>query len=157
MKKRFLYGFLVLALITLLSGMVQANTMTNSKDDGIELSVNSPPAVLPTNVYTFTNFSVPASTWYCTLNPGYVFDYSSVSFYAIMTVDMLDMKYNIYYTIEKPDFKLQPLEGYIRQIDHYPFYRLQNQLSIHKNLATQSVPSWVYRKPRDGLRQSWQA
>ena len=155
MKKRFLYGFLVLALITLLSGMVQANTMTNSKDEGIELSVNSPPAVLPTNVYVNITSSATV-TWYCTLNPGYQF-VSSVNTDIIVWADMPSMTCDIYYTIEKPDIKLQLTEGYIRQIDHYPFYRLQNQLSIHKNLATQSVPSWVYRQPRDGLRQSWQA
>ena len=141
-------------MVTLLSGMVRSNNIVDQSST-IVTTVQPPGELMPTIINE--NITSPASIWICTINPGYAVNASVVISDAILFTDMLDIQCYTYYIIEKPEFKLQPLEGYINQIDKYPFARLQNQLRIHKYLATQSARSWVYRQPRDGLRQSWQA
>jgi hypothetical protein len=159
MKKRkaFLFGFLMLAMITLLSGMVQAEKFV-VKATNIEVSIKSPPDMLPTLNFT-VNLQTQASTWFCTLNPGYQHGASVTVSDGILFTDMLDMQCYIYYIVNKPEMNLPTLTGYLRSIEKYPFRALNKapKRFLAFNQASQSVPSWVYRQPRDGLRQSWQS
>lgn len=95
MKKRkaFPYGFLVLAMITLLSGMVQSNNRVASVASVYALD-NSPPAMLPAfdlNV----NFTSPAVTWLCRSMPGSQDQNSVVICLTAINTDVLSTNHQI--------------------------------------------------------------
>lgn len=163
MKKRFLFGFLMLALITLLSGMMQANTILDSKEDKVEIAINSPPTMLPVNV-SYVVVSFPACTWYCTLNPGYVDQNSAnVTDKTVINADVLSTNYiNLsklnkkYYTVNirkneattNNDFSTRE-NWFIKCSKSY----LDNDIASDKDINF----VFTYCQPRDGLRQIWQA
>ena len=129
MKKKFLLGFLVMAMITLLSGMIQANNVVAETSTDVVM-INSPPAVLPAIDFC-VNITFPASIWYCTLNPGYRDQCSAnVTDKAVINADILSM-YHIYLTKLNKRYYTNRFETNYTKVN--------------------------YRMPRDGLRQSWQA
>lgn len=133
MKKKFLFGFLMLALVTLLSGMVQANNVV--AETTIEfVSIHSPPAVMPT-VDLNVILTVPANTWYCTINPGYIYQQSAnVVNNTNVIATNADVLSTNYINLSKLSRRFYASD--LRQNDN-----------VNVN----------YRHPRDGLRQSWQA
>jgi hypothetical protein len=131
MKKKFLFGFLMLAMITLLSGMTQANKFV-VKATNIEVSIKSPPDVMP--MFILNNVSVPASAtqeWICTLRPGVQHQSSATLNESIISADV-------------------QRTNYINQNRLLKRYYAESQSQTKSNKL-------IYREPRDGLRQSWQA
>lgn len=99
MKKRkaFLYGFLMLAMITLLSGMVQSNNRV-AETTPIYALDNSPPAMLPTFDLNL-DITSPAVTWLCTSMPGVQDQISANICLRAIDADVLSTNYIINYTI----------------------------------------------------------
>jgi hypothetical protein len=130
MKNKIRFGFLMLAMITLLSGMVQAEKFVVKATD-IEVSIKSPPNMLPT---FDLNLSIPSFTitWLSFSMPG-VQDQCSANYISEMIISA-DMQ-SMYYISNSKLIK----RYYASQIQIYNNHKVN------------------YRLPRDGLRQSWQA
>jgi hypothetical protein len=117
MKKRFAFGFLMLALIVLLSGMIQSKNAV-AETTPIYALDNSPPVVQPIFITEIQpNETV---TWLCTSMPGVQFSGSYINRDIIVYEDMPGMKCNIYYTIQNIDFKLNISPGYPSKVVKYP-------------------------------------
>ena len=118
MKKRFLFGFLMMAMIMLLSGMIQSSNAVERSTPLYALD-NSPPNIQPL-VLTVTEVSQSVIvTWICTSMPG-VQPGTSYMNDIIVYEDMPSMKCNLYYTINKIDLILHTNTGYQRDILKYP-------------------------------------
>jgi hypothetical protein len=137
MKKRkaFLYGFLVLAMITLLSGIIQAEKMVFKTTYYEQLAYNPPGNVPTVNVLVCNEMTFPVlvetsilNTWYCTINPGYVICASVSIDDAILYTDMQSMDYMYLYKLNNCSYASQSFK------------------------CKESVIR--FRLPRDGLRES---
>jgi|WetSurMetagenome_2_1015567.scaffolds.fasta_scaffold881060_1 hypothetical protein len=117
MKKRFAFGFLMLALIVLLSGMIQSNNAVEKSTPVYALD-NSPPAIQPIFITVIPQNETV--TWLCTSMPGVQFSGSYMNSYAIVYEDMPGMKCNIYYTIQNKDLKTHISSGNRSQMVKYP-------------------------------------
>lgn len=124
MKKRFLFGFLMMAMIVLLSGMIQGNNAVERSAPLYALD-NSPPNIQPVVIKNAEVSQSIIVTWLCASMPG-VINYDSSNINLIMNEDMLSMHtilYNDYDSFYK-----------ISQIGHINIFK--------------------YRLPRDGLREN---
>ena len=120
-----LFGFLMMAMIVLLSGMIQSEKRI-VKDPSISALDNSPPDVQQPVIITVAEVSQSVIvTWISASMPG-VFNYYSSNIETIMNEDMLSMNYLLYN-------------------DHNSFYRI---------CQTGQSNKFIYRLPRDGLRES---
>lgn len=158
-RKAFLYGFLMLAFITLLSGIVQSNNRV-AETTHIYALDNSPPAMLP--IFDLNvNITCPAITWLCRSMPGLRIETSTVIYDNTIFVDVQSTNYINLSKLSKCYYATE-----IRQKEAIN----NNNSLIWENCFIKSPKIWIYdtaslnkrsnsdkfKRPRDGLRQSWQ-
>lgn len=121
-KRPFLYGFLVLAMVMLLSGFVQSNAAVEKSSDVYTLV--QPPGDAPAINLVSAMFPSPVdvtSKWYCTLNPGYVIVTSEVISRCLLKAITTDVRSTKHISLSKLNkrYYAQLVPGYKTQGDSY--------------------------------------